>query len=511
MAVLRIGAIMIAVLVVVFTAQVQALAPTSDSAPPDPNQLLQAFNAAWQADDFAGATETGDQLIALPIFAAQADSLKYSVLSRLGYAHRRLDETELALSLWAQAETLTDRPAWLNYVRVYAYNTLEEWEQAFEHLVLLQAQDDGMFDAIQLHIMFAIVDGLESAGEPAHQRELLELLLRAYDPESALASLDYARLRLARIHARAGEMDAVLRLARQIDRAPALGSIRTERLFEQLWSIDGFSQMTNLSAGLESELAQAHAVAAAQTDQLEPLVSQVRILLALDRGGEAEALARSADARLRAGEAFLDADEQVPWLLNDWAYTLYSLGRIEEGNATLRRAGNLTEGGSPNVSQVINLAEMLIYQQRNAEALEVIAVMSERSASPYGDMWAWEVQACAHHQLGEFDASAALLANMAEHWADNPAAYQQGLTCAGTIDEAAALLIRRLEDPEHAPSALAALQRYQPAFTAPGMRLATEWAAQFDALAERPDVAAALQPVGRVEQSEIVDAYWGKF
>ncbi|WP_417483200.1 hypothetical protein [Maricaulis sp.] len=511
MSVLRAAALVVAILVLSITAPVEAMAPASPSARPDPNQLYQAFNAAMDADDFATAAEAGDQLAALQIFAQQSDGLKYSVLSRLGYAHRRLDDTETALALWDQAEPLTDHPGWLNYMRVYAYRSLEDWDQAFARLIMLQTQDEELFDAIQLPVMFEVVNELESAGNIEHQQELLELMVSAYDPESPMTTLDYARLRLARIHARAGDMDTALLQVRQIKRGPALDSIRTERLFEPLWSLEGFSQMTDPSAALRTELEEARTVAAAQADLLEPLNTQVRVLLALGRSAEAEATARSADARLHAGEAFLDADEQVSWLLNEWAYALYALGRIEEGNETMRRAANFTESGAANVSQTINLAEMLVYQQRPADALEVIELMNDRSASPYGDMWAWEVQATARRQLGELEASEAILAIMAEHWSDNPSAYQKALISAGRIDEAAALLVRRLEDPEHAPGALAALQQYQPVFTTPAMGLALEWAEQFHALAQRPEVAAALQPVGRIEQSGLVNAYWGKF
>lgn len=496
-------------LAALFLAAAVHAAPASESV--DPNALLRTFNDAWEASDWETADEAGRQLTALRVFDAQADGLRYSVLARLGYAQYRLEQHDAALATWEQAETATDSPTFLNYWRFYLHLTREDWLDAYDAFVVMDDADLSSRHTIRVSAYYRVINGLKEDGIRHERADMLTRLVNSYEPEEMFVDLEPMRLRLARIAAEDGKPDVAMVMVRTFRLGSSRSTVRTEAVFSDLWSEPEFDEITDVVAGIHAELDQAREQMEAHPDHLEPLAQQTRLLLTLGRPVEAEAVARAAFERLESGEAFLDADDQTNWLLNEWAYSLYALGRLDEANATMQRGSALTEGSGANVSQLINLSSMLVYQGEDEAALELMSEMDDRNASPYGWMWVWHVRACASHGLGNEAARDEYMAQLAENWRDNPAAYQTALICTDRLDDAADLLVRRLADPVYASGALVALQDRQPLFADSGMTRSAEWSEALDQLATRPEVAAAVEAVGRIESQPLTDAYWGSF
>lgn len=149
---------------------------------------------------------------------------------------------------------------------------------------------------------------------------------------------------------------------------------------------------------------------------------------------------------------------------------------------------------------------MLIGEGRARDALEVIQTVGE--ASPYGDMWIADVRACAAAQLGDATLQETSMAFLREHADDNIAAVTHASLCVNDLDGAAALYIRRLADPEQRSGALLALQRYRlpPGSSLPFNIVLLE---RLEQVRARPDVQAAIEAVGRIEDVPLQIVYWG--
>lgn len=262
----------------------------------------------------------------------------------------------------------------------------------------------------------------------------------------------------------------------------------------------------DLRAAAERKLAADRAAAEAHPKLATGPMLVAQSLRMLGRADEALAVLDDALARL---DAFEDGEDQRNWLLNDRAYALYDLGRFEEALATMRQAAGATEKGDANVSQTINLALMLVSTERPEEALTALKPFGAGlRASAYGDMWAKAAEACA---LAALDRKAELgkaLAWMRPRENDNPAAHARARLCAGDLDAAAAVYVRRLADPEQRSGALESLSEFDPpAVVAPEVRRLQQ---RLDQVRARPDVKAAIARVGRVERVPLSGA-WGDF
>lgn len=82
------------------------------------------------------------------------------------------------------------------------------------------------------------------------------------------------------------------------------------------------------------------------------------------------------------------------------------------------------------------------------------------------------------------------------HKAEEPDTLQDALLLRGKLDEAASLLIERLENPEWRTDALVDMQHYTDVALAPMEKTIHD---NWNTVTARPDVQAALQKVGRVE------------
>jgi hypothetical protein len=110
-------------------------------------------------------------------------------------------------------------------------------------------------------------------------------------------------------------------------------------------------------------------------------------------------------------------------------------------------------------------------------------------------MWLDSTRACAKAQLGDKAAAEALLESMRPRWKDNASAVSRTLLCLDAQDEAAALYVKRLEDPTERARVLSAFRTGVPApVVSPNGKLIE---ARGEAVRARPEVAAALRKWGR--------------
>lgn len=278
-----------------------------------------------------------------------------------------------------------------------------------------------------------------------------------------------------------------------------------DRRFAQTWDQPDRFNWTALE---EARLARARAAMDETPDSLGPVHDALASLRALGRYDEAILIGQAYRARLQDGEAFDDREEQGDRLLADLADSLLDTGDVKEAEAVFTEAIGPDDGGERSTDARMSWAGRLLDLARPRDVLKVLAGLDLDYVTPYGEAWIDAQKACAWNDI---DAKAAepLLESLRKRRDENPGALSEALICMNRLDEAAALLIWRLQSPEHRSGAL------DPFWSARPPPVVTPWLAEFNrrrlSLQTRPDVQAALAKVGRPVTTPLGGDYWGGF
>ncbi len=296
-----------------------------------------------------------------------------------------------------------------------------------------------------------------------------------------------------------GERAAAIASLSQVTEPDALVSILADNRFAGVR--DGLGSHLDIPAALHQEIEQARKQAGDNPLKLEPINRLAMSLAAAMQAPEAlqvldEAIATAAGPQGR--EHYKDYDEQYAWLLDMRSHMLFLLGRWDEAVEQMRLASQTKEGASVNVSQVINLGSLLNRLQRPAEARDAVKPLRPGSMSSFGQMQKWDVELSAALQLGDSAEATRVLQLIQDHQDDAISTYEDGLVMANRLDEAAALLISRLGDPDQRIPALMSLQHFDRSSPAASLPRMVELRHRWDLLGDRADVRAALAKVGTV-------------
>lgn len=291
-----------------------------------------------------------------------------------------------------------------------------------------------------------------------------------------------------------GRMDRALEALPRVTSPSALTQLHASHRYDDLRA-RAATPALDIDAAYARALEDDRAAAEAADATIDDRQGFASSLLMAGRFEEALTVADAALALPRPAKDDEDWNA-VTWAMDTRSRVLMALGRPDEAVAQMREATLRVEVEDGNTSQTINLGWMYLRTGRNAEALAAVADIDEGDASPYGLMQAAQVTACAAQALGDTLVANKAQAYLAEHWRDAPTAAYEALACKGDADAMAALLIRRLEDPELAETTLGDLHIFLPApnptaFDARIIAITTEVQA-------RPDVIAARDRVGRV-------------
>lgn len=364
---------------------------------------------------------------------------------------------------------------------------------------------------IKLRRIYVLLRRLEHTLWGDLRLRLLDALWKAhYSPPDPTQSLDGLRMTYARLLRDSGMTARAAALIGEVSDPTYLAETLFDRRYEPLQSFKEMPRLEDLPAAVDRYLKEMESIAATQPNRLNATLNYMQ---ALRMAGKFQAAAdEGAAAAARMGEnadasPYTDFDEYANWVLNEWGYALYNLGRNDEARAAMKRAAGLDEDGVSNVSQTINASSLLISEGKFDEALAAISGLEAENTSPYGKMWAKSVVVCAkafQNRLGDDDRD---LAYMKDHEADNEAALARTLLCANDTAGAVALYVKRLDVLDLRLDALEALQITMD----PPQRLPVdaELARRFDAVRENDEVRAAAEKVGTILTLPFYAIYWG--
>jgi hypothetical protein len=327
--------------------------------------------------------------------------------------------------------------------------------------------------------------------------QLLDALYAAewkldYGFEPSQAWADFARLLLER-----GDLERAVAVSSRITSPRALLALRVDKRFDAV--VRAAPQRFDVDAAAAREIGVLERLSA---DSPRQLALKYELIFACMDAAQFERALRLADAVLADAspeKAYDDYEDQINWILDARANTLRSLGKWREARRYLEQAAAHLEDGHPNVSNTINLAMLHAEFGRSREALSTLGAMAfeTEGVSPYGGMQIHHVMLLAavasHDATGVKDA----LEFMRENQSSTYSTFQRALLSANELDEAAALMIRRLQDPALRSAALSEMQSYRNGALSPADRTAQQ---RWEQLKARSDVRAAVAEVGRVEK-----------
>lgn len=274
----------------------------------------------------------------------------------------------------------------------------------------------------------------------------------------------------------------------------ALISVRADNRFAPIR--DGLS--LDIPAAIATQVQQAREAVKAHPTKLHPVVVLMWVLRQSLDFAEAVQLGDAAVSAMsgpKGPKVYDDYKESRVWVLDARGEALYRLGKWDEAVAQLTAARQLPEMGDVNVSQTINLAGLYNDLGKPREALTTLAELASDNVSPYGLMQAATERVASADQLGDAAEVEKQLALLKEHQQDSVSTYQRALISANHLDEAAQLLISRLQDPDQRIDALLDVQDYKEAVLGPR---AVEWQKRWAAVRHRRDVVEAIGKVGTV-------------
>jgi tetratricopeptide (TPR) repeat protein len=291
----------------------------------------------------------------------------------------------------------------------------------------------------------------------------------------------------------------------EADEPRVLMYVAADRRFEGAWSSPDRFNWTALE---EARLARARTEMDAAPERLSPVHDVLSSLRALGRYDEAIQIGQAFRARLQDGEAFDDREEQGDRILVDLADSLLDTGDVKEAEAVFIEAIGPEDGGDRSTDARMSWAGRLLDLARPRDVLKVLAGLDLDYVTPYGEAWIDAQKTCAWNDVDP-KAAEPLLDSLRKRRDENPGALSEALICMNRLDEAAALLIWRLQTPEHRAGAL------DPFWSARPPPVLTPWLAEFNrrrlSLQTRPDVQAALAKVGRPVTTPLGGDYWGGF
>jgi tetratricopeptide (TPR) repeat protein len=386
-----------------------------------------------------------------------------------GWIHYHLMRSELRkggdrrAAAWHLVEVLDGRP-----------QLLRDWEAHWLGPMLVAAKDDPELE-------MAVLGRLVTVDWTS--------------PSARYAARGRWRVSLAQLQTTRSTPAALRDNLEQVTDPDSLVSVALDRRFESEWPDLEATGRFDWRALAEADLAAKRKAFADEPDRLE---HAMYLMAALRRSGaaqEAEAIGRAARAKLTTPDTFVDQEENAPWLLLALIDTLEDQGRYDEVDALYREVMPISDKSGDRISQRVNWSGHLINAGRPAEALKVLEEIGDDSGSPYGIAWRDSGMVCA---LADSDRprAQALLNKMVPAWDSNPAAVQEAHLCLGQIDEAAALMVKRLESPKHRDGAIGVNLKGPPG-KAPKLPFAARLKAARDQVYARPEVVQALARYSR--------------
>ena len=358
---------------------------------------LQAVDRQNDSLDYKHSEPLLAAVVAAKAFTQLNEATQLAALQVLSAEEADVGKTYLA---WAHARAATLLPSasfrhWLARAS-YAY-AKSDMRDAVLAFTVISVRWPESIDKLNDTAIFQIAREARKTASDDHGHALLRALFTAHwtPSEASWDRADWLWQQLALLELERNNASRALEAANSVADPRLIVGMRTDRRFDPLIAANptGF----DLASGGKIVIADAKQKVASQPKSLAAVNTLVRALF--DQGNTSEALALTDLALAKASESdpagvknFDDVSELI-WTMDVKSRILVFLGRFDEAVALQRQAARRPEGGDINVSQSINLADMLYTLGRPLEANEAITLLG--GMSKYGQLAGDEVRVCA--------------------------------------------------------------------------------------------------------------------
>ena len=325
---------------------------------------------------------------------------------------------------------------------------------------------------------------------------------RNEDRRIALAKLrfggeggDYLAVEAVGFLVKRGDSAGAAEIVKLIDDPRSVEDLLIQKRYSALWPQIEALAGPRLQKVRYSSAAAAEREYSSKTEDHERLAQLANTLRYAGRFTEAIAIR---DKLPVSSEGMAEADEGIGWAANNVALALHAAGRADEADHlfALLNEASMPEGkGRWRVSMIINRLELLVADGKFDKA-EKLLDLSEKSAandgSPYAQQLVRRLRYCTLSRLGRNADATKLLPDVLKHAEDARGPTVDGLVCAGELDKAEELVLSSLKDDKFEGDFVRQLQARALTSDDPSV-----WQERWQALRQRPAIAAAFDRLGR--------------
>lgn len=464
-------------------------------------QLVQKAFTDASHNDAASAQAKLDKAIHAKGFDDLPTDLRYRALlvASLIATENGQDKTAHEMVVRATAFDEADETAWTT--RLSSAFSVGDYSDAGHSLAVFAQRWPGKLSNMnsgairQLHYQFLQVQN------PDMDREMLDALFDAGWLESGVEPSSLWR-DLVLLHIEHNDIARATAVALRVTSAQAALSMRVDRRFDPITLKR--PQDFDIDRLVAAEIKAAQERVKAQPDRLEPIADLQALLLITGQHSRVLSISDTVLAHARHGDGpktYTDFDEKYAWVLDNRSRAFKRQGRWDDAVRVEVLAARRPEHGGMNVSQLINLGELYADLDLPDKAADTIVELG--NMSPFGRMQLESVKLRIAAGKNDAAAIAASMSYLREHRADAIATWEDALLFREKLDEAASLLIERLQKPAWRSAALVDMQHYADVIETPTEKLIHD---RWNTVTARPDVQAAMQKVGRVERFHITEA-----
>lgn len=463
--------------------------------------VQQAFQDVRHNNTKTAETEL-DNAMQAPGFAGLPEDTRYQtifVASLVAWETNQNDKAhDLAVRATAFAEA--DNTAWM--VRFASALSIQNYRDAAYGLTMFAQRWPAKLGDVDPGALMQLHYQLKLAHEDEADRSMLDELFDAGWQDKGVEPSNLWR-DLALEHLQRGEVARATKVALRVTSGQVALSMLVDKRFDAITLAhpDAFDVDRLIAVEIKAAKAQIRE----HPDQLQPITDLQDLYLITGQYQKVLSISDTVVSRAEKGEgakSYSDFSDRYNWILDNRSRAFKRRGQWDKAITTEVMAARVPEDGGMNVSQSINLGELYAELDQPDNASSAIIELGAMSA--IGQMQLEGVKLRIAVDRHDESAATTAMAYLRAHRDEDLDTWEDALLLRGKLDDAAALLIERLENPSWRNDALVDMQHYAGFVQTPMERTIHD---RWNTITARPAVQTTLQKVGRVEKFDIAPGW----
>lgn len=459
--------------------------------------ILKGYTASL-LDDSATSRACYENAIRSPDFSSLDASERFAVLYKTALSEFRAGNAARANTLLKRATGYKQANAATWKYRLFTASRSHDSIDMAYSLTTIARRWPSLLPTLFPGMPLQLHRRLQNYQQDAVDQNMLDALFNANWPRS-IDGADYLWLDLALIHLRNYEIKRAAQVAVRVKQPMLVLRMRIDKRFDPIRRLH--PEAFDIDRLMRTQISEAQADLKAHPNQLAPIQHLQNLYI---RAGQFERALTVSDpvvAVARKGDGprtYTDYDTKYNWIIDNRARALAHQGHWTRAIHVMEKAACQTEYGDVNVSQIINLGAYYALNNHPDKAARAISRVG--NMSDYGRMQLEKIKLYIAFERHDKPAIARHMDYLRSNREDAIGSWENALLLHGDLDEAAALMIKRLDNPDWRDDALLDVQDYP---DGPSTYIGKRIDANLQRILKRKDVLAAVLRVGRIEHTNI--------